>query len=163
MRLLLFSILMAFSILLTACKSENPNPELADPIFKSLNGKLAATRSQIAAEEKTVADLNTDLKEAETYGLRRSQLRKEIDLRNNQLVRLKQYERFLAIRAHSRTAYARKLYKESFAQGKTWPPPELDREYSRMDRLRNAPRTWSGTVPQLEDRTPASVSEPGVN
>lgn len=157
--LIIFSLLLS-SIVISGCESENPNPELLDPVYKTLSAKSAALKAKIAAEEKGIETLKVDLKETDVLGLQRPQFRKELSMRVAALDKLRQLERYHDVRAESRKAYVKKEYKAAFKAKKPWPPPDLEQEYSTMERLRNAPRQWSRSVPSLENRTPAGAAAP---
>lgn len=160
MKHLISFFIVAALLILPACKSANPNPELSDPIYKSLMDDMAKAKAGVAAEEAGIKSVKDVIDKADIYGQSRGQMRKELTARESKLITLKQMVRYYELRAESRLQYVRAEYKKLFAQGKEWPPEGLSEEFKRMESLRRAPRAWGARVPKLQDRFSASTKAP---
>lgn len=152
---------MIFGVLLSGCRSEDPNPELRDPIYQDLKKEAAATekayedskKAKVAAYEKLQAApaRTIELKDAER------EYWKAVKLVDS----LETASKYLNIRAERRRIEARASYKKAFNAGKEgeWPDKSEYSGYLTNKRLREAPLNWSKRVPKLQDRIPSSKED----
>ena len=144
---------------LTACRSEDPTPEIRDPIYQSLLKELADAEKaleelkkskEVAARKMASASAQTmDLKDAE----------KEYWKAEKQLDGLSSAVTYLKIRTERRRIESRVSYRKAFKAEKEadWPNKSEYEGYLTNRRLREASLNWNRRVPKLQDRISSSV------
>ncbi|MCB0415696.1 MAG: hypothetical protein KDD50_15260, partial [Bdellovibrionales bacterium] len=95
-----FRFIKVFIIIISfvGCKSENPNPELLDPIYKDLQAQLKATTSELESEKKNLIDLNKDLKNSAPRSADKKVALKNIKNTKIKIKFLTQKKKYLKIR-----------------------------------------------------------------
>jgi hypothetical protein len=147
------------ALCLFGCKSEDPNPELLDPIYKDLLSRTdEATKS---LEEHTVRrkelELFLETAEPNTIDLKKARL-ELIKVRNWQR-RAEQQASYFRIRAERRKIEDRRNYKIAFQNNQPWPDKAEYSGYLVNKRLHEVNLNWNARVPKLADRTSSSVSK----
>ncbi len=143
---------------LTACSSEDPNPELKDPIFADLIKRLEHHTKGVDEGTNAVKDLVEKLEKAEPNSIEKKDIQKElaktrIKLRDNQ-----QWATYYKIRVERRKVMDKIEYRRALAQGKEWPDPTDYSDYQVNRRVVEINRNWGARVPKLADRLPSSHS-----
>jgi len=151
-------ILAVISISLSACRSEDPNPELRDPIYKALTDELGAAEKGLEAAKVTKIQKYKELGQAEDRSIEKKNLEKEYWQAVKQVDSLNTAVNYLKIRSKRRRVETRRSYREAFKANKedSWPDPSEYSGYLTNRRLREASLNWSRRVPKLRDRMPSS-------
>lgn len=145
-------IVFLFSLSLVACKKEDPNPELMDPIYKDLEARYSAYSKNIEESKARIVGLNDSLEKVEARSLDRKNLMRDLEKEKLKLMNSEQLARYYKIRAERRKLTGRIAYKKAFAEGKAWPDPAEYSQYEVNTRLQEANRNWATRVPKLHDR-----------
>ena len=152
-------VLVCALCVLTACKKEDPNPELKDPIFADLSKRAADAKKNYEEELKKLADMREKLEKTEPNSLERKNFERDILQSEKIALDLRQKQRFLEIRSQRRMFEGRVAYKAAFARGEQWPDSREYSDYLVNIRLREVPKNWNVRVPKLQDRLPSSVQK----
>lgn len=136
-------------LLLVSCKSEDPNPELIDPIYNDLNAELKSATAALAENKKSLEDNQTKMALTKYPDLNYISLQKDRAGYLRVQAKLEQQAKYLEIRVEQRKEFARADYRRAFRADKPWPNPEEFEEYKARKRLRSAPRSWDKRVPKL--------------
>jgi hypothetical protein len=147
---LLSFILIFFS--LVSCKTENPNPELLDPIYKDLVKEANNYKKQYEEQKKILEGLNKDLEKTTPRSLEKKLVLRDLKKVKPLIPKYRQLADFYSIRAKRRKIVARQAYREAFQQDKDWPDPEEYESYLVQKRLRAVNLNWGARVPKLKDR-----------
>ena len=150
LRSLLVVILVIFSL---SCKKEAlTEPELSDPIYKSLKSRLRSAEASFEDFKEKRASFTKDLQKSPPNTQERRLLRQELAQANKDYAAIVQEITFLSIKLEERKHKARKSYIKAFKTGSPWPNMAEYEEYKVNRRLRQAPRDWSTRVPSFGDR-----------
>lgn len=152
-------LLICALITLSACKKEDPNPELKDPIFSDLQKRSSDAAKTYEEELKKLEDAKSKLAKSEAGSIEHKNFRRDIANSEIALVGMRERKRYYEIRAERRMYEGRLAYKEAFARGEEWPNPREYSDYLVNIRLREVPKNWNARVPKLQDRLPSSVSK----
>lgn len=143
---------------LSACRSEDPTPEIRDPIYQALVKELADAEKALeeVKRAKEVATKKVEAAPAQTMDLKDAE--KEYWKAEKQLDGLITAVAYLKIRTERRKIESRLIYRAAFKAGKEaeWPDPAEYQGYLTNKRLREASLNWSRRVPKLQDRILAS-------
>ena len=153
-------MLLVLSGLVTACKKEDPTPELHDPIFQDLQSRYGAYQKNFEESTAKIPLLREALAKAEPRSIDLKNAEKELAKEKIKLMNAEQLARYYKIRAERRRLTARISYKKAFAAEKPWPDPHEYSEYQVNTRLQEANRNWAARVPKLQDRMPGSAPPP---
>lgn len=134
------------------CKSEEPNPELRDPIYKFLLEKQSQLKSALEGEIKKVEEAEIALEKTDPLTPERKAAIRDLQLAKKRRDRMVQEKLYLDIRAERRRVEGRRDYKIAFHADKPWPDPAEFEHFQTNMRLRTAPRQWDARVPKLQDR-----------
>lgn len=163
-RYLLFAIVVATS----GCKSENPNPELLDPIYKDLDKRASDAQHNLDDELKKQLELRTKIDQAEpnTIELKHSQL--DLDKSLKIAAELEQKTHYYKIRAQRRLLVDRISYRNALKKHEPWPDPNEYSQYLINTRLNEVSLNWNARVPKLQDRlsasrAPTATPQPSAN
>lgn len=151
-----FCLFCLVSLVTSGCKSEDPNPELLDPIYKNLLELTNQSKAAYEAESKKLEDALTNLTTLEPISSERKMALKEIAGIKAKVTRLSQNYEYLKIRSEHRRVVTRREYRIAFARNQPWPDPSEYSAYLTNQRLRASPRSWDVRVPKLVDRLPSS-------
>jgi hypothetical protein len=152
-------LILMLALALTACKKENPNPELMDPIWKDLTARQASYQKNYEESKAKIPALEGSIAKAEPRTIDLRGLEKELSKEKMKLVNAEQLARYYRIRADRRKVTARIAYKKAFAEEAPWPDPREYSDYLVNIRLQEANRNWAVRVPKLQDRMPGSVQQ----
>lgn len=159
--ILRIACIVATTVALGACKKEDPNPELSDPIFKDLEARAAAYTRNVDESKAKIPPLEEQISKAEPRSIDLKNLQKELSKEKIKLLNSEQLARYYKIRAERRRLTGRLAYKKAFAADKPWPDPREYSDYLVNIRLQEANRNWAARVPKLQDRMPGSVKGKG--
>jgi len=152
---LLFLVLLS----LTSCRSQDPNPELKDPIYKDLSS-LAKQYSRKLREALETQEKNfKELSEAGSNKMNLKVARKKITDNGKKIVQYRQMAAYYRIRSERRKVEGRRAYRIAFEKEQGWPDPREYQSYLINKRLREASRNWSARVPKMVDRYTSSLPQ----
>ena len=157
-----FLTLLTLCLSLIACRSEDPNPELRDPIYSGLNSELGKAKSAFEAGQKRILEVEQQIASAQTGSQELKMARRNLIEAKKKLVYLEQTYEYLKIRTEHRKYAARREYRLAFYAKKEWPNPQDSRHLATHLALRSAPRSWDQRVPKLNDRITNVWGEPGA-
>lgn len=152
-------LFMITTLCLVACKQEDPNPELKDPIYSDLQKRASEFKKGLEEEIKKQTDLKATLHKHEPNSLELKNAQRDLEASLKASLELDQKARYFDIRARRRLYEDRVAYREAFAKGEQWPNPREYSDYLVNMRLQAAPKNWGARVPKLRDRLPSSVSK----
>lgn len=135
--------LVIFCIVISGCKSPDPNPEIGDRIYSDLQGELRAAE---AAVEENNGKLEAARKSLETSRPRTPELRQakdDINKFSSAIARAEEMVEYYKIRVARRYAQVRHDYKVAFHGNKPWPQLKEWENYVTNKKLVTAPRNWS--------------------
>lgn len=147
-----FTLVLFIATLICGCKSEDPEPQLRDPIFKVLSDQASQAKSAYDSQIKKVEDAAKALEKTDANTLDRKLAIRDLASSTLAAKRLAQDMEYYRIRAERRRLEARKSYKIAFNKDQDWPNPAEFEAYQASKRLREAPRSWDHRVPKLNDR-----------
>ncbi len=139
---------------LVACKQENPNPELLDPIYKDLKARADSYSKNYEETKAQIATLRESEQKAEPHTIELKDIRRDLAKALKQQVGNEQLARYYKIRAERRRVLGRRAYREAFAKGEEWPKPEEYTDYLVNIRLHEINLNWNARVPKLQGRAP---------
>jgi hypothetical protein len=151
-RITFFALVILFSITLTGCRKEEPNPENLDPIFADLEKRATESQKTYDEEVKKVADANVAIEKAEPNSIELKNAEKDKLKSEHAMVDLEQKAKYYKIRSQRRLLVDRISYKAAFAKNEPWPDPHEYSDYLVNMRLRESPPNWNVRVPKLQDR-----------
>jgi hypothetical protein len=140
--------------LLLACRREEPNPELRDPIYLNLVQKTGELKSKREDSIKKLEELRKGVEKTAATTLERKLAEKDLKVALQNLEKLEQEYNYATIRTERRRVETRKSYRIAFGQNQTWPDPSEHEAYLANQRMRTASRRWDDHVPKLADRIP---------
>ena len=144
---------------LSACRSQDPNPELKDPIFQDLS-KLRKEYDRKLKEAETTQENNyKELAAAGADGMSLKVARKQLRDNAKKVTLYRQMATYYRIRSERRRVEGRRAYKIAFEKEEDWPKPEEYQNYLVNKRLRMANRSWSSRVPKMPNRYSSSIPE----
>lgn len=147
-----FILLIILLISVSGCKSEDPNPELSDPIYKKLLEQVGLLKTQYESEQKKIEDLERDLEKSKVISAERIKIKKDLMSSRKKMEILAQQRQFFEIRSEHRRVEARKKYKIAFSKGIPWPDPKEIEYFLTNQNLQLSSRNWNTRVPKLHDR-----------
>jgi len=154
-----FIVSIFFIFTVCGCESEDPNPELKDPVYKDLKGKADSHEKTILENKKRLDELLVALEKTEANSIEQKDVRRDIAKAKETIGNSEQWHRYFKIRAERRAVVDKIAAREAKREGKPWPDPAEYSDYQVNSRLRDAPRNWNNRVPKLIDRLPKKVSE----
>lgn len=149
----LLPVLVGF-LLQTSCKSENPNPELLDPIYLDLVKLHKNTKKEWEDELKKEPEILKGLSEATPRTREVKAAKKELSAYKKKVIQLEQMTKYYEIRAEHRRLVSRKQYRIAFKKGEAWPNPKDYEYYLQNQKLRAADLNWQSRVPKLFKNNP---------
>jgi hypothetical protein len=148
----------ALSILfLTGCKTEDPNPELLDPVYVDLDKRANDFKKAYDEQVKMQDEARATIEKSDPNTLELRNARADLLKSEHKALDFDQKARYFEIRAKRRLYVDRLTYKEALAKNKVWPDPKEYSEYLVNMRLQDAPRNWNIRVPKLSARLPSSI------
>lgn len=144
-----FGVLLSLALMAIACKKPLENPELIDPIYKDLGTELSSAKGSLAAEEKSVKELQDKIKALPPRDIGRIGMQKELIATEKKVVQLRQNVIYFEVRREQRLKFVQESYMRAFEADKPWPDPNEYAEYKKIKQLRAAPRQWDARVPKL--------------
>jgi len=149
-------IVTLFCLFTLGCKSEDPNPELLDPIYKDLLSATSEYEKQTEEQKAHRTELELYIQTAEPNSIDLAKAR--IDLAKTLRVQRESEEkaRYYRIRAARRLVESRLAYKKAFHADLKWPDPAEYSGYLVNKRLNEVNLNWNAQVPKLQDRIPAN-------
>lgn len=142
---------LAICLLLPACKSEDPNPQIKDPIYNDLVKEYANAQSAVEKEEKKLSGLEKDLLKAAVRSIERRSAQKDIDNSHTALRKYQQQAEYYRIAVIKREVESRASYKRAFAADKEWPDKKEFEDYKQDIKMRSVSRNWSERVPRPQN------------
>jgi hypothetical protein len=152
-----FILALVFSLL--GCNSEDPHPELKDPIYKDLKGRAEAHAKAIEESEKRLAELRGSLAKAEANSIEQKDFRKGIAKEEAVVHEGRKWSKYYNIRAARRAVVDKISAREAASVGEEWPKKSEYSDYLLNKRLREAPPNWNARVPRLQDRLKKAAKE----
>jgi len=153
-------ILILSLLTIVGCKSEDPNPELSDPIYKFLVDQGNALRPALESEKKKLEESEKALEKMDVNTAERKQELKIQQTTRGKINRLQQELDYSDIRRERRKVESRRDYKIAYSKGEAWPKPEEFDYFMTQQRLRTASRDWNKRVPRLQDRIDKAWPKP---
>ncbi|HAG91830.1 MAG TPA: hypothetical protein DCL41_08160 [Bdellovibrionales bacterium] len=156
---LLFGVILLFSI--GGCRSEDPNPEVRDPLYKAIKDELAGAEKGLEDAKKAKEEAYKRMNETEPRTIDKRNAEKEYWKAVKQVDSLTTAVAYLKIRVERRRVETRAAYRKAFKAHKEeeWPNPSEYSGYLTNRRLREVNLNWSRRVPKLKDRLPSSQGE----
>ena len=137
------TLLILFTIYTVGCKHEDPTPELSDKVFKDLQAELDIAKKNTEVEITQQDKVSNELKEAIPQTGQRGTMQRRVFASAGQLDVYRQQEKYFEVKLEERRIYVRKRYLESLLpNGRAWPAPDEDAEYSLKLKLRRAKLDW---------------------
>lgn len=148
-------------VVIVGCRSEDPNPELRDPIYQDLKKEAAATEKAYEDAKKAKEAAYLAMVEAPARTIELKDAEKDYWKAVKLVDSLATASKYLSIRAERRRIEARVSYQRAFIAKKEgeWPDKDEYSGYLTNRRLREAPLNWNKRVPKLQDRIPSSKDE----
>lgn len=140
------------------CKSEDPSPELKDPIYGELIKEQKSAEDQVKKSSDAIKALEKTYAEQEVRSIDKKSTQKELLAEQEKFRRATQEAEFYRIAALKRKAEAQISYKKAFAAGEPWPDPKEYENFKNMKRLRSVSRNWNERVPKIQN--PLNSAEP---
>lgn len=134
-----------------ACKSEDPNPQLKDPIYNDLVKEYSNAQSMVEKEEKKLEGLEKELLKAAVRTIERRSAQKDIDNSHAALRKYQQQAEYYRIAVIKREVESRASYKRAFAAEKEWPDKKEFENYKQDLKMRAVSRNWSERVPRPQN------------
>lgn len=144
-----FCILLLLMTSLTACKRENPSPELIDPIYLDLKSELNSAEQSIAEYEKKIEEAKNNLEKSEPNSIDRKNAQKDLMSAQKAYTKSVELAEYYKIRTEQRLVAARIEYKKAFREDRAWPSKEAIEAYKTNKRLQNASRNWNQRLEQI--------------
>ncbi len=145
-------ILMISLLLVAACRRENTNPELIDPIYRFLQTEVSTLKGAAEEEKKKIGEAESAYKKTDALTHERKLAVKDLEAAKRSLSKILQDQVYMTIRLERRRVEGRRDYKAAFKAEKSWPDPSEYQQFLTQHRLRTASRQWEGRVPRLHDR-----------
>jgi len=150
-------IILVLTFTLIGCKSEDPAPELRDPIYNDLIKKLKEAEDSLKKSSDSIISLEKDYNAQEPRTIDRKTTQKELFGEQQKVIRLKQEIEYYRIAVLKRKAESKISYKRAFAADKQWPDPKEYESYLLNQKMRETPRNWNIRIPKLQN--PASPTK----
>jgi hypothetical protein len=151
-RISFFAIVLLFSIALTGCKKEEPNPESLDPIYADLSRRASEAQKNLDEEAKKMAAAKAAEEKAEPNSIELKNAQRDYLKSQHTSLDLEQMAKYYTIRSNRRLYVDRISYKAALAKNQPWPDPHEYSDYLVNMRLQESPRNWSSHVPKLQER-----------
>ncbi len=148
---LLFSTVI-LPLFLVGCSKHNPNPELLDPIYLDLKGRVGDLEKDVSSFQAAVSEEEENLVRVEPRTKDQALAKKRLREAKIKLARAEQNFKYYKIRLERRKFEARVAYEKAFSEDKAWPNPKEFEAYQANKQLRQAKSSWSLRVPKLKDR-----------
>jgi hypothetical protein len=144
-------------LILSACDKPNPQPELLDPIYATIEAELkeAQKAASEAAKEEATAKLELQKIEPQT-GEHRTKWRAYFEARKKTQA-AEQHAHYYELKLFERKKTARFDYLEAFKKKEPWPDPSEFAQYKKDKGRKMAPRSWAHV---LKQRLPAQHIAP---
>ena len=140
--------LIILALFLFGCNKPDPNPELKDPILKSMNESLSILEADLKATEKAILDAEKMEKNAVPLtGEAKLGVKRAHEARSNKM-KIEQHIQFLKIRRETRIKKVREEYMRFFKAGKPWPDENLAKEHADYLKLKNSSLNWADRYPK---------------
>jgi hypothetical protein len=144
-------IILSLIFVLIGCKSEDPAPELRDPIYNDLNKKLKESEDSLKKSSDKIISLEKDYNSQEPRTIDRKTSQKELFAEQQKVIRLTQEVEYYRIAVLKRKAESQIIYKRAFAADKEWPDPKEYESYQLNQKMRETPRNWNIRIPKLQN------------
>lgn len=138
-----YFILLIFCLFSWGCKSQNPNPELTDPIYTDLEKDKKDYDSRVQAETKQLEEFQQALRDVKPQTGQIKYAQKRVSESMAKLEKTKQIRQYIEIRIETRKRLAREQYAKAFAEGREWPDPKEYENYKKQRELEQTPLKWS--------------------
>jgi hypothetical protein len=158
-RLNLVIVIMLLTILVSACRKEEANPEFLDPIYSDLDKERLGALAAKETSEKSVEADEKALEKTAPRTIDRRNAEEELSKEQTKLMRITQFVEYLTIRTERRRVESRRDYKLAFLANKPWPDPKEYQDYLTHKRLVESSRNWSDRVPKLTGAVSAPAEE----
>lgn len=150
--MLRFFLVPFIIVALLGCESEDPNPELKDPIFKDLEKKRDDHAKALEEEKKKLEEFRKTLEKVEANSIEQKDVRRNIAKAESAILQHSQAATYYKIRAARRKVVDKISAKDAREAKKEWPDPAEYSEYQVNNRLRAVNLNWNQRVPKLQDR-----------
>ena len=136
-------ILPLFILGAAGCHNPDPHPEAMDPIYKDIEHAQGEIKGQIESEAKNLEEAKATLKKVvpQTGQIKFAQKHYFDSLAR--IEKLKQLQRYYALKLKSRESEAQELYLKAFEKDQPWPEPEEFETYKITEMARTKSRHWS--------------------
>jgi len=145
-------ISLFFLLGVSGCKSNDPNPELKDPIYIDIKSELEEMNKQLGIAEKFLVNAYKEEKNAELGSSELATIRRDIRAEKIKIESIRQSIRYTEIRLERRKLEARLAYAKAFKSDKEWPDKKEYKAYLAHKELVEAPESWNERVPRLQMR-----------
>lgn len=139
-----------FSLFVSGCRSQNPTPEVLDPIFADLNQRSSVAKAAAEGAKADITSMRDELAALPPRDPTRRKLLQDLSKKELQFVVAEQDALYFEIRAQQRKDYARDEYLKAFNAGKDWPDPKDFEAYKLQRKLAESPREWNNRVPKTD-------------
>ena len=136
---------------LGACRSEDPAPELKDPIYLDLQKEYRLREDQHKKSLDKVAQLEKEAQKMAPRSIDIKTNQKELLTEKETLLKIEKEKEYYRIASIKRRAEAQVSYKKAFAENKEWPDPKEYETYQNFKKLREKSRNWNERVPKLNN------------
>lgn len=155
--LIIQSVLLVITL---GCKSEDPEPQLKDPIYLDLKRELDRASGEASALEAKILKLEGDYSKTEVRTIDRKTVKMDLIKAKKAYQLAIQSREYYEARLKLREARARVAYKRAFLAEKPWPDPAEFESYQLQKKLRQNSRNWADRVPKRGDTHEDIVSPP---
>jgi nitrate/nitrite-specific signal transduction histidine kinase len=154
-------VIMTLFMSMLGCTTEDPHPELKDPIYKDLEARLTNHTKAIEEAKKKLGELRVAAGKAEANSIDRKDVLRDIAKQQVIVREAEKGARYYKIRADRRAVVDKIAAREALQAGKPWPDPNEYSQYKVNNRLREASLNWGARVPRLQDRLRAPAATKG--
>lgn len=144
---------------LVGCSSQNPNPELIDPIFLELEKDKKDFDGRVQAETKQLEEFQKAFLEVKPQTGQIKYATKRVNESAAKLEKLKQIRQYIEIRIETRKKVSREQYQKAFAAKKDWPDPKEYQEYKKQREMEQISLKWS-VKDRVEQTKPKATHAP---
>jgi hypothetical protein len=159
-------LFLFITLLFMGCKKPMEHPENSDPVFNDIRKQSGKVFIDYKNKEKDVQSAKKAYEEAPIRTGQRQETHDEYFNQLNELQKLGERYRYLALKLEDQRKFDIKLYHEGYKTNEEWPNSRISSNYELEKRLANAPREWSPEnrirereLSKEKARMPAATSE----
>lgn len=136
-------ILVGALYLQVGCHSKDPNPELKDPLFIELQGKMKEAEQELQAAQAAHTEALANLQKVTPQTGQIKYAMKRVNDSKDRIVKTQQQIKYLEIKIESQKWRAKESYLAAFYNHTPWPSQDEVEEFRTMYKARQTERNWS--------------------